>query len=1198
MSGKIWFITHALTILLTLAHPIIAQAQDGNVTIPRYPSISPDGQWIVFSWRGDLWKVASEGGSATRLTNHPGDELRSTWSPDGQHIAFESTRSGATNIHLMNADGTDIRQLSAVDRPCALNSFGVDENGHTVVTFHSYMEGDAYREFRPYMVSTDGGDLRRIHDAFGANPCISPDGTRVVFQRGGFYGGVVDDWERRHYDGPEAMDLWLFDRPSDSFQKLTTWKGNDGSPKWGGERTILYLSNCELNCVNLWRMSAEDGDRVAARLTDFTERDVQSFDVTADGSTVVFMVWDTLYTLDLNNPQAQPVPLTIVASEDENDNYELKSIDRTVSEATLSPDNQVMAFVSYGEVYVRNVDENSLTRRVTFNHAREKDIAWSPDGLKLYFTSDRDGTESIYAAAVSLTRSEVKEQFDEALNPPEEKPPADEVAEETKETPSEEPESEEGSGSETPAEEPAEELEEEEEDAADQKDKGKKEEEEEKETPPEYQPERWHDAMKFTITPVVLRDSNDRVASPSPDGKRLAFRGDYGNLHVMDLESGEIHNLVTHWDAWIEWEWSPDSSHIAYAQSDLNFNQDIFIIPVDNSQPPINVTRHPDNDVNPQWSADGKILTFTSERVNEQFDVWMVYLDKDLEALTSPDLKKYYEDAAKAAKKREPLKVEVPEDEPEESEETEASEDDATDAGNGEEDEEEKEPDEIDEAEEEEEEEEPLKLDLDDAYLRVRRVTSLGGNEMSHLLTPGGDRIIFNAYGDISGLHSVKWDGSDRKKLTSSCSLMHVNLGGDKVVVVSGSQGGTISPTGNKIETVSISDKIRIDLEQQACQKFNEVTRGVGEGFYSSTMNDVDWETLAEEYYQLALQTRTVNEFNHVCNRLLGELNASHLGVYMRGDSSPNTQPYGRLGAEHHRVADGFMIDHVIPQSPADRGPMKLQVGDVITAVELEPFEEGDTFESRLHGLVGKETLFTVRRTLESGETVDLDVLITPTSYGRIAQLKYREWRLNNAQRVDDLSDGQLGYIHVQRMGQGSLDVFERDLFAACEGKQGLIIDVRNNGGGWTADRLLASIMVQPHAYTVPRGADHIPGYYPQDRLFIQRYTLPINMLCNEKSFSNAEIIAHAFKTLKRGTLVGQQTYGGVISTGGWGLIDGTFVRLPFRGWYVLDGTDMELNGAIPNLIVEQHPDDEVAGVDRQLQTAVDDLLERVNSGN
>jgi tricorn protease len=273
---------------------------------------------------------------------------------------------------------------------------------------------------------------------------------------------------------------------------------------------------------------------------------------------------------------------------------------------------------------------------------------------------------------------------------------------------------------------------------------------------------------------------------------------------------------------------------------------------------------------------------------------------------------------------------------------------------------------------------------------------------------------------------------------------------------------------------------------------------------------------------------------------------------------------------------------------------MALEPGDVILAIDQEPFGPTDTIESRLTGRVGEETMLTVRRDL-GGVPTDLKVLITPVSWNAERSLKYLHWRRENARKVEEWSNGRVGYIHIRAMNQPSLDVFERDLYAAAGDKDGLIIDVRNNGGGWTTDRLLASIMVREHAYTIPRGADPKDvGHYPQDRLFIERYTLPINMLCNEKSFSNAEIISHAFKTLGRGTLVGQETYGAVISTGGMRLIDGTFVRLPFRGWYLPDGTDMEDGGAVPDIIVPQTPEAESAGDDEQLRAALEDLLKRL----
>ena len=142
-----------------------------------------------------------------------------------------------------------------------------------------------------------------------------------------------------------------------------------------------------------------------------------------------------------------------------------------------------------------------------------------------------------------------------------------------------------------------------------------------------------------------------------------------------------------------------------------------------------------------------------------------------------------------------------------------------------------------------------------------------------------------------------------------------------------------------------------------------------------------------------------------------------------------------------------------------------------------------------------------------------------------------------------------------------------------------------------------ASLTAPAHAYTIPRGAnpdDVRPDSYPRDRRLIYGYSRPIVVLINENSFSNAEIFAHSIRTAKRGRLVGKQTFGGVISTGSFSLIDGTTVREPFRGWYLPDGTDMENNGAKPDVEVEQTPEDEANGQDPQLEAAVKDLLRTI----
>jgi tricorn protease len=490
----------------------------------------------------------------------------------------------------------------------------------------------------------------------------------------------------------------------------------------------------------------------------------------------------------------------------------------------------------------------------------------------------------------------------------------------------------------------------------------------------------------------------------------------------------------------------------------------------------------------------------------------------------------------------------------------------------------------------------PKPLDLADAYKRLRKLTSLPGDETDIEIAPSGERVYFMASAEPAGLASVPWSGGEPKRMGATGSIQHITPSGDKLVLVSRGGGASIvGLPGGDAKPVEFADTVELDLRAQSMQKFQELARIMGTQFYSPTMNGTDWPKLTEKWAKLAANARTDEEFDYIANRFIGELNASHLGVNSpRGDGGTRVAS-GRLGIKVKPVEGGFQVLEILPEAPASLGATPLAVGDVVLAVNGEKVQPTSTMESLLRGTVGKETVVQVRRVpAAGGDPVELSAILVPTSAAEISTLTYDQTLERMRKRVEELSGGRIGYIHIRSMDQPSLDVYERDLYAAADGKDGLIIDVRNNGGGWTADRLLSSIMVQEHAYTVPRGADPSKkGHYPVDRLFIQRYSLPINMLANEKSFSNAEITAHAFKTLKRGTLVGQQTYGGVISTGSASLIDGTTVRTPGRGWYTPDGTDMELHGAMPDIVVVQTPEDESANKDAQLEAAVADLLKR-----
>ncbi|MCG5530685.1 S41 family peptidase [Halorhodospira halochloris] len=1216
---------------------VLTAAEREAVELPRFPSLSPDGDEIVFSWGGDLWRVGSDGGEAIRLTAHQFDDLYSSWSGDGQWLVFNSMRDGYLNLYRMRRDGSELSQLTYSDRFIRSPDYSEDSDGEPVITFSSYLEGDVYREQRPYSLSPQGGEHSRLLEAFGSEPRLSPNGERVVFTRGGYYHG----WNRRHYQGPEARNIWVYDFASEQFSAITSRDGDDGRARWLDDETLIFMSDREDRTVNLYRIGLTENDSCdsqqanadepcepisaaqAERLTPFDERDVRYFDVAPDAEQAVLQVWDSLYTLDLADPEAEPVKLSLRAGEVGRDGHELRRIDRDVTEASLSPDGQVMAYIAYGRVYVRNLDEHSPTRRVSPpNHARHKDLAWSPDGLTLFFTSDADGSESIYTARVMLTRDEIEQAYQQ---PGYEPAPAaiDELPaarapvteEEADQQRPDEPDRQSRRDDQRPADaendsgasgvdedpfgphEPPDPIDPQPDpDPADpdpmgpdpldpQPDPVEPEPSEpvaDPDTVPEDEltdevaedadveglldPERWHEAVQFVVSPLIADEqSSDRQASPSPDGSYLAFRRGRGDLKIKDLSSGEIEKLVPGWDSSIEWRWSPDSRYIAYSQNDLNFAANIFVVPVDGSHEPVNITRHPRNDLNPRWSQDGRKLAFISNRSNETYDIYRVYLDRGLERYSPRDITRYYRDSRRAAGQLKPLPVDLDERA----------------------------------AKLEELEEQPAELDLENAWRRVERVTATPVNEYALEITPGGDRYTFNRSGE--GLMLRSWDGSESKRLGGVASVQQLSLTGDRLVYVLGGRAGVVKLDNTQHERPDISDRLRIDLREQSLQKFHEAARVIEEGFYRPDMKGLDWQGLVADYESLIERARTPSEFSDIANQLMGELAASHMGVNNPGDYIQRREPSGRLGIEHERVeladgVSGYRVLSLVLEGPAAEEPMPLRPGDVITAVEQQRFAGDESLLQVLRGRVGKELLITFRRP-DDGPNVERQALITPISFSELARLKYDDFKRRSRNKVAELSEGRLGYVHIQAMNHVSLERFQADLYAAAHGKEGLIIDVRNNGGGHTTDRILTSLMSPVHAFTLPAGADeNETGHYPQDRLDAPRYTAPANMLANEKSYSNAEILAHAFRTLNRGTLVGEQTYGGVISTGSRTLIDGATVRRPFRGWYLPDGTDMEHNGAQPDIHIEQRPEDEVAGRDRQLEKAVEDLLERLDS--
>ncbi|MGJ8635709.1 MAG: S41 family peptidase [Phycisphaerales bacterium] len=1155
-SIKLMGMFAGLAVGMVTSHAI---AEDGTAGLIQYPSVSPDGQTIVFSAAGDLWAVQKHGGVAARLTAHPAIEGRSRFNAEGNKLAFESNRGGVANIFLAEVQGSGqstvlsgIDRVTTSDRTQWLGGFSAD--GQSVL-FSAYLYPEVYRQPRMYSAPINGGAMTDLTGAFGRAPTLGQHDNSIYFMRGYYYP------HRWVYEGSGNLDIWKYSPEEDEFTQMTGYEANDMDPCPLPDGSMVYLSSKD-GQYNLYKMESGKSDRKGRnsgkQLTHFKPQNaeqtimggVRDLAVSNDGSTAVFVVQNTLYTLDLNDSKALPVAVDVsLGADTDRDLVRSMDVSKRVSEAAVHPSGDAVAVVARNELFVRSTADEHPSRRITDTAVRERDIVWSPDGEVLYFTADdEESLGSIFAARVTLSSEDLK---------PEE--PVEEEAEESKDSDETEPdastEAEADSDSET-------------DNAAEEPESGSGEvEAEEVDDEPEVEKidhaARWAGALRFEITEVVSGAELVYAPTPSPDGKKLLYKRDRGDVILRDLESGDERVLFESWSD-PEIQWASDSTHVIYSDTDLNFNSDIFLLDTrlnDDGElgDAINLTRHPDIDHSPRLSADGKVLTFLSDRGanNWEWDVYAINLDRDLDGMRKYELNAYSEAAVKAAKKSEPL--------------------DPTD------------PPEV----------EPLEFDVQDAYLRVRRLTTTPESEGNLVMSPAGDRIAFTV--DRSFV-SVDRFGKERKTIHSgSISDPRVSLNGSSVSFVSGGQAMSSGIKGGESTTYSINGQITIDTMAELNQKYSEASQRFGMNFYHPTLKGLDWDTITKQYHELVMQTRTNQAFQRIMNYLFGELDGSHTGIWGGdGYSASTSARNGYLGIDATPVSNGYRVDLIYTHGAMDRMDDGVQVGDILVAIGDHRVEDPSTqdLHASLAGSSGSEILVEYIRTNdESGEDETKFGMVTPSSYSANSIIRYRQEVLDRQQEVDEMSDGKLGYLHIRSMGEASVRDFERDLFAAAEGKEGLVIDVRDNGGGWTTDILLASLTAPTHAYTIPRGAnpdDVRSDSYPRDRRLIYAYSRPIVVLINENSFSNAEIFAHSIRTADRGRLVGVPTFGGVISTGSFSLIDGTTVRRPFRGWYLPDGTDMENNGAEPDVYVRQTPTDEAAGEDPQLEAAVKDLLKTI----
>ena len=1161
----------AWCLLLLVFTPCLAGAAETAATsiVPpgisgaRYPALSPDGRTVAFEYWGDIWVAPVDGSEeARRLTDHVAWDYLPRFSPDGSQIAFVSRRSGNDDIWVLHSGGGAARQVTTHSGTDILNGWLLDSSG---VVFHSnrgLWSSDIYTVVVPREGRADTGIEEQVtaadHSACTfAQPL--PDGGFIMSRGGG------GRWWRKRYRGSSQNDLWRLwpAQPAVSgsgpLSQVTNFDGRDDWPMVSAGGHWVY-SVCDQNGIdNIWAQNLITGAR--RQVTNHESDGVQWPSIQPGGDWMVYEFDGGLWIVDGGAFTASEMGLETVGNSGIDMEWNAKPLTIDISSET----------------------KDNWTRRVSFSD-QAGEYAVSPNGKYVVFENGGD-----------LWALREPGSYD-------------------------------------------------------------------KDAPPDQDLSR---ARRLTATDGV-RERNPAFA---PDNRHLAYSSDAGgsyDLHVLDLQDmtstclcGEpgdqleakydpanadyvfaysgnrqirrfnvkdtTSNLVAEGNfrggfGYSGYEVSPDGKWVAFVQEESDWNSEIYIIDSEGKNPPVNITRDPHSDSSPRWSPDGARLAWRSDRENDDSAWYAVELNpKQLPLFTDFLL---VEEADK----------DLPEgDKPADSDNADKPEDD--DADNDEDD-----GDKGTEKDKKEKKDKKIevKINFDDIHYRARRLTRQLGVGTG-LLSKDGRWLVYQA--DPDGLGTKVWairadprpegakaEGWEPSKvLDSGWSQPQLTADGKRIHYIESAGGPRMrgaAPGGplryakfsdGKVsgkENVASRGDFTLDRQARWQQMFREGWHVLGQRFYDPGMHGVDWQAAYDKYARYIDDIATPEEFELLFSELLGELNASHLGIGMTEMSytggGPATGhlgfevsdgsvslPWPAVGAEPgdlevaatgrrggtSSTPTGLTVTHITYRGPADQDGVDIEVGDTVLEIDGKPVAPG----MRWYDLLADKAGLPVSVKLSRGGA-EHETLIKATSWGAYQSLLYREWEKLNEDFVSELSGGRIGYIHIAAMSGGELAKFEREFFSEMLDKEALIVDVRFNGGGNIHEELFEHLHRAAFSWNVPR--DSVWTMQPA-----RAYLQPKALLINARSGSDAEIFPSGWRTLGLGPVIGVPTAGAVIGTGGFSLVDGSSVRLPMEGWYELSGRNLETESTPPDVLVEVDPNALRLGEDAQLRSAVELLL-------
>ncbi len=1071
----------------------------------RDARISPDGSEIVFCYKGDIYKVSAQGGTAVQLTTHASYEANPVWSPDGEQIAFASDRNGNFDLFIMSADGGAARRLtyhSASEIPSTFTPDG------KYVLFSASIQDPATSALFPtsamtelYRVPVEGGNTEQVLGTPAEWVCFDKAGSNFLYQdRKGF----EDEW-RKHHTSSIARDIWLYDTQTGEHTNLTNRDGEDRNPVYAPDgKSVYFLSERNGGSFNVYSFPLNAPQQVKP-VTTFRTHPVRFLSV-SDKGTLCYAYDGELYT-QLPNSRPQKVKVELVRDDDKD--IASFRFSQGATSACVSPDGKQVAFIVRGDVFVTSTDYPT-TKQITNTPAGESGLSFAPDNRTLVYASERTGNWQLYMA--KITRKE-DPNFPNAT----------------------------------------------------------------------------------LIEEEVLLPSKTverRYPQYSPDGKEIAFIEDRNRLMVLNLETKKVRQ-VTDGSTWyntgggFDYEWSPDGKWftLEFIGNRHDPYSDIGIVSAQGGAI-TNLTNSGYMSGSPRWVLDGNAVLFQTERYGmrahaswgSQQDVMLVFLNQDAYdryRLSKEDfelLKEFEKEQKKAKEKDEKKKNEKKKDAGKDKKK-----DGDKDGDNG-------------KSDKDKESKKEIVVELKGIEDRIVRLTPNSSDLGSAIVSKDGENLYY--FSAFEGGYDL-WKMNLREKETKRLHKLNtgwVSLSMDKdgnIFLLGSRNMQKMDAKSDALKPISYQAEMKMDLAAEREAMFDHVYKQQQKRFYNLNMHGVNWDEMSAAYRKFLPHIDNNYDFAELLSEWLGELNVSHTGGrYFANGKGDVTSNLGLLFDWEYR-GKGMRIAEVIEKGPFDHSRTKVKEGCIIEKINGQEISQENDITVLLNNKAGKKTLISLYdpQSKERWEEV-----VMPISGGRLNGLLYNRWVKQRAAEVEKWSNGRLGYVHIQSMGDGSFRTVYSDILGKYNNCEGIVIDTRFNGGGRLHEDIEILFSGQKYFTQVVRGREacDMPS---------RRWNKPSIMLQCEANYSNAHGTPWVYKYRNIGKLVGMPVPGTMTSVSWETLQDPSLVfGIPIVGYRLADGSYLENSQLEPDIKVANSPETVVKGEDIQLKAAVDELLKEIDS--